>query len=136
LAVAALLGSRNRAVPWPSLLWLGAFFALGLFAVRGVFWWAVAAPPIVAATLHDGRVPGPVRREQGDSRSLAHTALGGVVVALAILMIVLQWVGHVDRNSPPQRSVDSAPLSLTSVVRRVVRPGMRMFNAQRWGSWF
>ena len=43
LLAAALIARRGRAMPWPSLLWLAVFFAIGVYAIRGVAWWPIAA---------------------------------------------------------------------------------------------
>src|SRR6185436_825312 len=50
-AVVALIARRGRPVPWPTLAWLGAFFAIGLYAQRGLAWWPMAAALPVAALL-------------------------------------------------------------------------------------
>ena len=62
LAVAAVLARRGRPVGWFHLLWLGLFFAGGLFAIRNALWWSLAAPPAVAAILIEGQEERPGRR--------------------------------------------------------------------------
>ena len=42
-AVVVLIARSGRAVPWPTLAWLGVFAAIGLYAQRGLAWWALAA---------------------------------------------------------------------------------------------
>ena len=38
-AVVVLIARAGRRVPWPTLLWLGVFAAIGTIAQRGVAWW-------------------------------------------------------------------------------------------------
>jgi hypothetical protein len=47
-AVLALLLYRGRVISWLQVLWLAGFVLLGLRAVRGVVWWALAATPVVS----------------------------------------------------------------------------------------
>jgi len=130
IAVAAFLARRGRAIPWTSLLWLGIFFVGGLLAIRNILWWALAAPPAVAALLQG-------RTDEGDSRtepsSALHTLIAGCLVA--VFFVVFPWWGKsVDR--PPQDLLWPAPPGVTAAVARASSPGDRMFNAQLWGSWF
>ena len=53
-AAVLVIARRRRTVPWPALLALVAFAALGAVAARGIAWW-----PLVAVVT-DGR---PRRRE-------------------------------------------------------------------------
>ena len=81
VVVAALLIARvRRPVPWGSLLPLVVFFAIALAAVRGVHWWAMAAPIVLAGVLEDrpathrtpGPRPGPQRRDRRPARVGRH----------------------------------------------------------------
>ena len=49
--VVALIARSGRSVPWPTLLWLGAFAAIGVVAQRGVAWWPFVAVAIVSGGL-------------------------------------------------------------------------------------
>jgi hypothetical protein len=127
--VALLLVRSRRAAQWPALVSLGVFFGLGLFAVRGIYWWALVIPPLLVHLRPEGS-----RRSVGtDPRSSANTALAGLVVLLAL--ICLPWW----RTSGPQGEgaiLDHAPAGVTASLASVLHPGDRMFNPQLWGSWF
>lgn len=129
LAVAAFLAVRGKKTPWPTLLLLGAFFAIGLFAVRGIFWWAIVAPPVVAGLL--GVEP---QRAREDERNVLNTAIAVVLVALGISFLP----GLRERN-PLARAgplLSDAPSGVTANLRELLQPGERVFVPQRWGSWF
>jgi hypothetical protein len=126
-AVAAILARRGHLVSWPSLLTLGLFFFLGLFAIRGIYWWALAAPPVVA-----GALAAPPRGQAHDNPSSLNTGIAAGLLALALFF--LPWW----RGGGPdfQRGLlDHAPLGLTARLEQVLGPGRRMFNPQIWGSW-
>jgi hypothetical protein len=128
-AVALLLVRSRRPVRWTTLLPLGAFFLIGLFAVRGVYWWALVAGPLVAGLL-PAEMPRSLAR---DVRSPANTAMAGVVLLVAVLG--LPWM----RATGPGDSealLDHAPHGVTASLASVLQPGDRMFNPQLWGSWF
>lgn len=129
LAVAVLLARRREKVPWTSLLSMGLFVVIGLFAVRGIFWWAIVAPALVATQLH-----GEPSRPAPERRSPANTA---IVLALVALMLV--WLPIWRPPGPhgaPQDLLGHAPPGITTQVDRLLSPGDRMFNPQVWGSWF
>jgi hypothetical protein len=137
--VAAYLAWRGRRTPWPSLLTLAVFLAIGLFAVRGVFWWAMVAPAVVAKliaadALAEGRTPDDVR--EAERRRAKPTALNAVfIVVLAVLaFLYLPWFRPVD---PPTGKglISEAPARLTEALRQDVPPGSRVFVSQKWGSW-
>ena len=52
--------------PVGSLLPLGVFLAIALPAVRGVYWWAIVAPIVLAGVLVDG--PAPTERRDPPGR--------------------------------------------------------------------
>ena len=135
-AVAILAARRGALAPrsaWPTLLWLVGLAAIGAYAERGVAWWSIAAPIAVAglvAPLAAGRVvPGP-RRER---RSPLNAAIVGVL-ALAIVALLPVWRGGDARYGPSGLLAD-APRGVTDALIAAVRPGDRIWNAQRWGSW-
>jgi hypothetical protein len=128
--VAAYLARRGRPTPWPALLALGVFFAIGLTSIRGVFWWAMEAPVVIAGM---SRTEEP-RKEGADPASSVNLAL---VVALMLITIgaFVRWVPYTSTN-PPERLLGFAPSGITDELRRTLQPGERMFNPQEWGSWF
>jgi hypothetical protein len=131
LAVAALLARRGRATPWPSLAYLGVFFLIALVAVRGIFWWAFVAPPVVALLLVG---PSGRRKDEGSSGNpRINVAIAAMLVILGISFLPW-WRGH-DRETPSRATLGDAPLGVTRSLRENLRPWERMFNPQIWGSW-
>lgn len=128
LGVTAFLARRGPS-PWPSLLSLGVFFGISLFAVRGIFWWALAFPPVIAALLP--KDPTHRQAEQSDPPSAVNAAfaLGLIVLAVALL----PWWRE---GGSSQSLLGDAPLRLTSALEEALGPADRMFNPQIWGSWF
>jgi hypothetical protein len=125
--IAVLLARSRRAAPWPPLVALGVFFLLGLFAVRGIYWWALAVPPVMV-----GLLPHLRKRTVRETRSPVNTALAAMVVLLAVLF--LPWW----RTSGPTGSaalLDHAPPGVTAALATVLRPGDRVFDPELWGSW-
>jgi hypothetical protein len=129
LLVGVFLARRERPTPWPSLVALGVFFAIGLFASRGIFWWAFATPAILAELLSDSPA-----REQKPGRVGVNLAIAGGLALLAVLF--LPWGRPVSKIGSEDTLLTEAPPGLTAAVRRHLEPGEHMFNAQRWGSWF
>jgi hypothetical protein len=128
--VSAYLARRGRPTPWPALLALGVFFAIGLTSVRGVFWWAMEAPVVIAGLT---RTQEP-RSEESDPASSLNVAL---VVALMLITIgaFVRWLPYTS-TQPPERLLSFAPSGITDELRRTLQPGERLFDAQEWGSWF
>jgi hypothetical protein len=128
-AVVVIVVLAKQRIRWPALLSLGLFFAIGLFAIRGIFWWAMVAPVILAWLLFADRpaVVGP-----DDSPRAINALIAGGLVVLAVAF--LPWWRTV---APPTGTglLADAPTALTDALVRSVPPGTRVFNAQRWGSW-
>lgn len=147
-----LVAGRPRAVAWPWLVWLAGLVALGVLAERGVAWWAVGAPPIVAAALMAwlaGRpAPAPAAAEVSSAGPPAGSAVpsvgarggsianGAVVLTLlgGIVLLLPTWRGGDPLYGPPGLLVD-APRGVTDALLARTTPADRVFNAQRWGSW-
>ena len=132
LAVVVLLARRGATTPWPTLLWLGVFFAIGAYAIRGVAWWpigtAFAVAPLVAR-------PEPVERAfPALARRLNAVIVGAIVVAGIILLPV--WRSIDPGLQAPVGVVGNAPPGITQALREQAQPGDRVFNPQPWGSWF
>jgi hypothetical protein len=132
LAVVAVLARRGRATDWPTLLWLAVFFAIGAYAERGVAWWALGGGVAVA-----GLIEPAVARDRTDPdlirRVNAVTAVAIAVVAVVLLPI---WRPLDPGTRAPAGLLSDAPSGITGALRDVVAPGDRIFNPQRWGSWF
>jgi hypothetical protein len=134
LAVVALLALRGRATPWPSLASLGVFFVIGLVAIRGIFWWAFIAPPVVALLL--AQPSGPRRPEEKGSAGNPRLNLG--IAALLVLLGIsfLPWWRSDNPVVPSAALLTNAPTALTDELRTLLRPGERMFNPVPVASWF
>ena len=68
-----------------------------------------------------------------ERRSLLNTAIVAVL-ALAILALLPVWRGGDPRYGPNGLLAD-APRGITDALLATVRPGDRIWSAQRWGSW-
>jgi hypothetical protein len=130
-ALVVLIARSGRRVPWPTIAWLGVFAALGTYAERGVAWWPFTAVAAVAGTVILPR-PTPAVAE-GSRRLNAAVAVGISIVIIALLPI---WRPVDPKTNVPAAVLTDAPPGITEALRTLVRPGDRVFNAQRWGSWF
>ncbi|MBA2382930.1 MAG: hypothetical protein H0V73_12535, partial [Chloroflexi bacterium] len=52
--VFVLIARRRAVVPWPALVAVGLFAAIGTYAIRGVAWWSLGMPVVVAELLSGG----------------------------------------------------------------------------------
>jgi hypothetical protein len=129
--VVAFLARRSAPTPWTTLTLLGVFFVIGIIAVRGVFWWALVAPVVVAELIaQDHSTP----RASSIGVPAANAAIVGLLVILTISALPWWRADNPLANSP--QLVTDAPPGITAELRRVLTPGDRIFNPQRWGSWF
>jgi hypothetical protein len=132
LSVAAaivVLARQRRPAPWPPLLTLGIFFLVGLLAVRGIYWWALVAPSVLAGILaeEDGSAA-------PEEPSLAlNTMIAGMLLMIGFLF--LPW-WRVSGQPSQANLLDHAPPGVTRALRSAVGTEDRMFNPQIWGSWF
>ena len=125
--VCAFVARRRRAIPWPTLLWLGSFFALGLLAERTVVWWALTVPVVLARDLSGfGSRP-------DEPRSPVNLGIASAVLLLGVFFIVPWW--GMSRTMPNERLVGDAPVGISSALARTLRPGDRIF-ATSWAAWF
>jgi hypothetical protein len=131
-AVVVLLARRGVRTAWPTLVWLGVFFVVGAYAIRGVAWWplgaAFAVAPLVAR-------PEPVERALAPwaRRLNALIPAGIVVVGIALLPV---WRPLEPGLDAPAGVVGNAPPGITAALREQAQPGDHVFNPQPWGSWF
>jgi hypothetical protein len=131
VVVAALLIARvRRPVPWGSLLPLVVFLAIALTAIRGVFWWAMVAPIVLAGVLEDRPAP----TEGRDPARGLNAAIVGLL-ALAVIGSVIRWVPYTVPAMPTGGRLAFAPVGITRELQRSLGPGEVVFNAQKWGSW-
>ena len=135
-AVVVLIARRGARTSWPTLAWLGAFAAIGTYAIRGVAWWPLGAVAAIAGTLVTEPDPkaGEARADPPLIRRLNVVVAGALVVAgIALLPL---WRPLDPGLQAPSGVVGNAPPGITAALRDLVRPGDRLFNPQPWGSWF
>jgi hypothetical protein len=123
-SIAAFLARRRDPAPWPMLVTLGVFFAIGLQSGRGMFWWDLAAPVAIAPFFPRGR------RDTELARPVP-----SVLVCAAIAFIAVAFLPWWRSSSSQVVLLDGAPPGLTAALERVGSPGARVFAAQRLGSW-
>ena len=160
-AAALLWLARGRAAfpPWPTLAWLGGLAALGVYAERGVAWWAlgaaVALAPVVGAVLEaalaslgpssrppvmTGSPPGAATPPTPGSsipepRRLRRLNLAVVgVLALAVVALQPLWRGD-DPMTGSTGLLRDAPGGVGSALARRAGPEDRVVVAQPWASW-
>jgi hypothetical protein len=126
-----LIGRVRRPVPWASLLPLVVFLAISLAAIRGVWWWAMVVPIVLAGVLSER----PTKVERRDPAGLQNAAIVGLL-AVATLSAMIRWMPYTGREMPEGDRLAFAPVGITHELERTLRPGELMFNAQEWGSWF
>ena len=133
IAVAAIVARARRRLPWPALLWLAVFFAIGVYAARGVAWWPIGVLPVVAPLLAAGRANATSRTTERPRRPNLAIAVAVVVVAIAVLPA---WRPADPGWGAPSGVVGSAPSGITAALRAMAGPADRLLNPQPWGSWF
>jgi hypothetical protein len=137
LGAALLLARRGRVAPWPTLLWLGVFFAIGAYTERGLAWWAMAAVVPVAAVLASPSEGRATRPEPAGTSGMRRINLVVVGLLVAVGVAVLPPWRPVDAGlAAPQGVVTRAPSGITAALRGLAQPGDRVLNPQVWGSWF
>jgi hypothetical protein len=137
LAVVVLIARREKSTPWPTLLWLGAFFFIGVYAARGIAWWPLGAVAGIAGVLIVGPTGAAERREPTGTPILRRlNAVIAVTISVAGLALLPLWRPIDSRLNTPPALVDHAPPGITAELRTITRPGDHLFNPQPWGSWF
>jgi hypothetical protein len=133
LGVVVILARRGRPSGWPTLAWLGVFFVVGAYAIRGVAWWPIGAAFALAGVFGRG----------AESPEMPTPPMGrrinvGIVAALVVAGIVLLpiWRATDPATGAPTGGLTDAPSGVTATLRTEQRPGDRVFNPQPWGSWF
>ncbi len=138
---------RPVLVSWPALLWLGLLAAIGVYAERGVAWWAIGAPPVIAAVLFGGGISSfggaPTGRDAPQSlppaarperRSTVNGAIALAIVAAGILALPF-WRAVSPADGPTPLLAD-APAEITRALEARVTSADRVFVPQALGSWF
>jgi hypothetical protein len=133
LATVFVLARQKRPAPWPVLLWLGVFFVIALTATRNTLWWGLAAAPLVAGLLAERARP--ARKEL--PANLLNTAIAaGLILFFAGYLTSFAISLHGGPLRSDEELVVDAPRGVTTTLLRALEPGDRIFNGQRWGSWF
>jgi hypothetical protein len=128
-AVVVLMVRGGRRVPWPTLLWVGVFAAIGAVAQRGVAWW----PMVAVATVSSGLVVASGRPIAVGSRPL--NALVACLMVVAAIALLPFWRPIDQRTGVPAAVLTDAPPGLTGALRGLDMAGAKVLNPQRWGSW-
>jgi hypothetical protein len=132
VAVAAIALRHRRQLGWPRLLGLALFFVIGVTAVRGIIWWSLAAPLLIADLF-------PGRSGRKDDPRTVNTAIAVMLVILGL--IYLPWFRPTFASSATSGTTTDgllayAPERYTARVAEYVPPGSRVFAAEIWASWF
>jgi len=133
VAVAVLVARARRRSSWPALLWLAVFFAIGVYAARGVAWWPIGALPVVAPLLAAGPANARLQTTERPRRPNLAIAVALVLAAVALLPV---WRPVDPGLGAPAGVVGSAPSGITATLRTMATPQDRLLNPQPWGSWF
>jgi hypothetical protein len=128
LIIVGYLIRRKEPVGWPSLIWLATFFLLALPALRGVVWWGLVFPVVLA-----GLVKPSSDGEQDHGSAFMNALLVTTIVAATIVVLPV-WRAPTADGSPA--FVDQSPSSLVEATEDVVPAGSRLFVSQIYASWF
>jgi hypothetical protein len=132
LAVAVLAVRERRRLGWPRLAELALFALIGVSAIRGVIWWSLAAPVLLADLF-------PERSQRRERPRVLNTAIAAGVVVVGV--VFLPWFRPTFASSANSATVADgllafAPEAFSSRVLGTVPPGSRVFVAEPWASWF
>jgi hypothetical protein len=124
---------KRRAVRPIDIARLIVFFALGVPALRGTLWWALAAPPVISRWFRT------TEQSDGDPESVRRDPLRVIAAAfvLALLPIALFLRRGVDPvTGSTQRLAADAPEVLVDATRSALPLGSRLLVYQPFASWF
>lgn len=131
-AVTVLMARRAAAIPWPVLLWLGVFVAIGLYAERGIAWWVLAAVGPVAGMVAPAALP----RLRHDPVLIRRANTGLVALLVVAGVVMLPWWRPIDPGTrAPVGVLVDAPSGITAALREMASSDDRILNHQAWGSW-
>ncbi len=134
-AIVVLIARRGDRTAWPTLAWLGVFFVIGAFAIRGVAWWPLAAVAAIAGTLVVDRPRTAEARPDPPLIRRANLAIAVILVVVGIALLPV-WRPIEPGLQAPVGVVGNAPPGITDALRTRAVPGDRLFAPQPWGSWF
>lgn len=130
--VAAIAFRARRTLGWPRLVGLAILFVIGATAIRGIIWWSLAAPVLVADLF-------PARTRRRDRPSLVNTAVAVAVVAIGVAFwpwLRPTFTSSADSGTATDGLLSYAPNAYSTRVLQTVDPGTRLFVAEPWASWF
>jgi hypothetical protein len=128
--VAGFLARRGEPTPWADLIWLGVAFAIALQAVRGVVWWGLTAPVIVAGLLPTRR------RTHRSAKGVSTLNAAAIVTVIALVGIMAVHDPGYDPLIGTTARIRQASQRHVDAVRAAVPSGSRLFVAQPSASWF
>ena len=126
LAVFAILATSKPRASWRTVFALSFFALLGMTALRGIVWWALAFPVLVAPSIQ-GVLERPATRSWLNAVFL---------VALCVLLAVALPLGRgVDPASGGPAVLTFAPEHLVAAAAETVPAGTHVFTSEVYGSW-
>lgn len=147
LVAGAMIRARRRLTPGTVLLAL-FLFGLGAWTERGVAWWGLSLPVLMAPVLVQrqplsaGAAPTqarPIDRAHvvGSARRNRASRVNGATAALLLVLIVaaLPWWRPADQLTGRVGLLTYAPSELAVKLRALAAPGTRVMAPQTWGSW-
>jgi hypothetical protein len=131
LAVCALFARRERRVGWLPLLELATFAVLALLAGRGVAWWGLYAPVVLAGVMADRS---PARSADG---AVDRSRIPLVVIAALAALLLLAIPTHLgtDPADGGPAALLFAPEQLVAVAESCAPSGTRVYTSQVYASW-
>lgn len=126
LAAFAILAASKPRTSWRTIFALCFFALLGMTAVRGIVWWAIAFPVLVTPSMQ-GVLERPAARSWLNAGFLL--AIGG------LLVFALPVDRGVDPSSGGPDVLTFAPEDLVSAAARAVPAGTHIFTSEVYGSW-
>ncbi|HEV8564145.1 MAG TPA: hypothetical protein VGR41_04480 [Actinomycetota bacterium] len=127
LGVLVFVARYRGSVPWLTLVRVALFAAVALMAIRGVVWWALVAPVVVASTMAQSD-----RMHRVDRSPLN---LGIVVALVALALIALPFRRGVNQVTGAPDVVNIAPQRLVEAAESATPEGSRWFASQIDASW-
>jgi hypothetical protein len=126
LAAFVFLAARQDRPPLSTYVALCFFAVLGMTAIRGVVWWALAFPVLLA----------PATRGVLDQRSPRSPVNAVFLLALALLVAIpYTTLQGVDDATGAPAPLTFAPENLLEAAEAAVPPGGRIFASEVYGSW-
>ena len=126
LAAFAILATSRSAVSWRTVFALSFFALLGMTAIRGIVWWALAFPVLVAPSIRGVF-------ERSATRSWMNVAF---LSALCGVLVLALPVGRgIDPSSGGPAVLTFAPEDLVAAAASAVPAGTHVFASEVYGSW-